>query len=379
MKAELERLHAQVKKLPAREQEVIRLRYADGLNYKDLAAASNSSIEEVTGLLTAALNTLRGHKGKGDKSRYLAFVHGELTEADTEAMAELVEADPGARAEFESFLAISDSLTDLFDAIAEQSSKKKPVKKSGGSTLESLRNLAQSLSSGKTPAIGKPKLLIAGTLFAVAAAIVMFIFIDMKSGSDIAEEGNPPADSSPAMPGDTQGAPPDPAAPQISDEAAMAADAANSGAIPPADTPMTDAAPIEATAPPPLPAPEPSSPPAPEAPPKAAAKGKRVMMVDTAKTVIPKNINKKAALTFFGKKLNKVPSCIPTSDKKSKAIKAAIGVTKDGTYTQVNVLAPTKGKAVIAKCLKGKLGETAKSLRTTNKSGAKITLVLRVQ
>ncbi len=383
MKAELEKLHAQVKKLPAREQEAVRLRYADGLNYKDMAAASNSSVEEVTGLLTSALNTLRGHKGRGDKSRYLAFVHGELNEADTQAMAELVEADPGARAEFESLLAISDALTDLYDALAEQSPKKKK-KKAGVSTLESLRNAALNLKSGKGPAVGRPKLLLAGVFFAVAAAIVMFIFIDMTSGDEAAvDEGAPPAAEAAATPPAEPAPTAEPSAPPMSDEAAIAAaKAADAAHTPPADAPAAEA-PTTFAPPDPAPLPEPTPPPAPaataEAAPKGAAKGKKLMMVDAAKTVIPKNINKKTALAFFGKKLNKAPSCIPAADKKSKAIKAVIGVTKDGTYTQVNVQAPAAGKAAIAKCLKAKLGETAKSLRTTNKSGAKITLVLKVQ
>lgn len=374
MKAELQKLNTQLKKLPAREQEAIRLRYGDGLNYKDMAAASGSSIEEIKAILMAALNTLRGHKSKGDKTRYLAFVHGELNEADTQAMAELIEADPGARAEFESILAISDALTDLYDALAEQNSKKKK-KKEAPSTLDRLKDAAITLKTGKDSKATRPKLIIAGGFFAVAAAIVIYIFVDMRSANENGEPTSPTAESV-ELPGEAP-----PVASTISDEdaiaAAKAADAANAVDPQTADQVANEmapgAAPVAEVTPPPTPQP------APQPVDKKPAKGKKMMAVDTAKTVIPKNINKKTALAFFGKKFDKSPSCIPASDKKSKMIKAVLGVNKDGTYTQVNIAAPSANKAAIAKCLRAKLGATAKSLRTTNKSGAKITLVLKIQ
>lgn len=381
MKAELQKLNTQLKKLPAREQEAVRLRYGDGLNYKDMAAASGSSTEEIKAILMAALNTLRGHKSKGDKTRYLAFVHGELNEADTQAMAELIEADPGARAEFESILAISDALTDLYDALAEQNTKKKK-KKEPASTLDRLKDAAITLKTGKGKAGSRPKLFLAGGFFALAAAIVIYIFVDMQSGNEVAHE-NPPAADSVELQGEA------PPASTISDEeaiaAAKAADAANTpviGSTPPVDAQTAEQVANEMGAngstpaePPPLPAPQPEK--SPDK--RSAAKGKKLMAVDTAKTVMPKNINKKTGMAFFSKKFDKAPSCIPAKDKKSKSIKAVIGVTKDGTYTQINVLTPSANKATIAKCLKSRLGATAKSLRTTNKSGAKITLVLKVQ
>ncbi len=366
MKSELKKLNERVGKLPAREQEVIRLRYSDGLSYKDIAAAANVPVEEAQSLLLSAINTLRGKApGAGNKARYMAFVHGELNEADTQAMADLVEADAGARGEFESMLAMSDALTDLYDSLIEEKSK---GGKKSASTLEKIREAAALIKAGKGAPVGRPRLLIAGAFFAVSAAIILFIAIDMGSGGD--EE---PTTEPAAIAMDAESAPPEPAPmPQPEPPAVTEETAA-----------VVAAAPVEPTTPPA--AAEPTFAPPPPQPldmptdkPAIVKTGKKLMTVDTGKTVISKNINKKTALAFLSKKLNKSPSCIPAADKKSKLIKSVIGVTKDGTYTQVTVLAPTAGKAAIAKCLRGRLGSTAKSLKTNNKSGGKITLVLKV-
>lgn len=379
MKAELKRLLSQIEKLPAREQEVLRLRYAESMGYKDLAAAAGVAVDEATSLLLSAINTLRGHSSKaGNKSKYLAFVHGELNEADTEAMAELVEADPSAREEFESILAMSDALTDLYDALAEEKPKASEREKAKGSskaktkkgTLEVLRELAAKLPSvpgGEGGGGLKSRKMIAGAFFAIAAVIVIYIFVDMQSqnsGEEISDAAaieaakNAEADAAGA-PG-AESALPAPAP-------AVAADAATNTPPPPA--PVTDEPSSTAAAQATAPAPEPS--PAPVPP--------RTMMVDAGKTVISKNLNKKTALTFLKKKLDKAPSCIPAADKKSKLIKAVIGLKPDGTYTQVNVELPKANKALVTKCLRSKLGVTAKSLKSSNKTGGKITLIAKIQ
>lgn len=383
MKKELQKLHERIKKLTSREQDILRLRYSDGLNYKDLAAAAGGSQDEVIGLLLGAINSLRGMPGGEDKGRFLSFVHGELNEADTQKMAEWVENDPEARKEFESLLAMSDALTDLYDALRDEKPGKEsnvdsPDKKS---TLEKIRDAAMAVKDGKKPTIGKPRLLIAGAFFAVAALIVLFIAVDMGSSDGEMSDSEAIA-AAKAADAAAEAAPepapmPEPAPAVVSDE--------GGGAPPPVDNNQAVAQataanpPAKFQPPPPPPAePEPPAPAPAPAPAPTPAKAAKKMAVDSAKTVIPKNINKRAALAFFGKKLNNVPSCIPAADKKSKSIKTVIGVTKDGTYTTVSVQAPAAHKVAVAKCLKAKLGATAKSLKTNNRSGGKITLVLKV-
>ena len=60
---EKSRVLRQVAKLPARQQEVVRLKFQEGMSYREIAAVTSESISNVGYLLHTALKTLRGRLG----------------------------------------------------------------------------------------------------------------------------------------------------------------------------------------------------------------------------------------------------------------------------------------------------------------------------
>ena len=58
-----ERLHAAIRALPERQQELVRLRYQSELSYKEMAELTGLTVTNVGFLLHTALHTLRSHIG----------------------------------------------------------------------------------------------------------------------------------------------------------------------------------------------------------------------------------------------------------------------------------------------------------------------------
>jgi len=53
----------QIRRLPDRQQEVLRLKFQEGLSYREIAAITDASVSNVGFLLHTALKTLRGRLG----------------------------------------------------------------------------------------------------------------------------------------------------------------------------------------------------------------------------------------------------------------------------------------------------------------------------
>ena len=58
-----------VRELPARQQEVLRLKFQQGLSYREIAAVIDVSVSNVGFLLHTALKTLRGHAAEAERNR----------------------------------------------------------------------------------------------------------------------------------------------------------------------------------------------------------------------------------------------------------------------------------------------------------------------
>ena len=57
------RVREQIASLPDRQQEVLRLKFQEGLSYREIAAITDVSVSNVGFLLHTALKTLRGRLG----------------------------------------------------------------------------------------------------------------------------------------------------------------------------------------------------------------------------------------------------------------------------------------------------------------------------
>jgi len=57
------RVRDQIRTLPDRQQEVLRLKFQEGLSYREIAAITDASVSNVGFLLHTALKTLRGRLG----------------------------------------------------------------------------------------------------------------------------------------------------------------------------------------------------------------------------------------------------------------------------------------------------------------------------
>ena len=351
MKAELEKLHKKVLALPAREQEMLRLHYQREMNFAAIAKATETKPAVVASLLLQALNQLRDVKKSSVEGDFLGFVWGELDEAATAQMAERVEKDKKAQKEFESLLALSDQLADLYAELPKISDKK---------------------ASKSQPASAFPVRWAAAGFFAVDIGIVTYIALDSTPDT----EAPPSVDTAPVA-ADT--AP----APAATETTALETQPPTDPTAAPAPEASAEATPAEAA---PQPAPEPTPEPPPMPAPVAAAPATtkspatkhKTMLLESDKTVVSKNLNKKKTLAWLKQKLHQKPSCLPKSDQKTRLIQATVQVARDGKVAGVTVKAPSSKKSTVALCLRERLGSSLGG-KTADKNTGKISLALKIK
>jgi hypothetical protein len=331
-----------------KDEAVLRLKYAKGLTYAQIAKAMNLSEEDVLHIL------LRAAKVGSDKHQVLAFVHGELDQSATQKFAARIEAEEALRKDFETVLAASDELEQKYSKSTQQ--------------VEELMSKTPEKETGDKAS--RRPFYIAGAVAVVAIALA---FVFLKGGSSH-EEAVPPANE--AVQGlDAPVEQPVPDALPTADEPPPGGEAP--AVTEPAPAPDSEPAPeAEASvAPEAVPAPQPPPPPPPKAekkPEKKAEKkadkksGKKMAVV-AAKTKIGAGLNGKKALAYLRQKIDGKKSCWS-----GKTLQAAMTVNKDGSVGKIQTT-PKNAEAV--KCLKQKFAGKSPALKS--KAGGKITLQLK--
>ncbi len=99
--------------------------------------------------------------------------------------------------------------------------------------------------------------------------------------------------------------------------------------------------------------------------------------VESAKTVISKNLDRGQALKQLRKDFSKDDCSANTG--KVKSLKAVVELKRDGAIGKIKMQPSTSGDKELAKCLKKKLTAKAKAYRSKSKSGGKLTLQLKVK
>lgn len=99
--------------------------------------------------------------------------------------------------------------------------------------------------------------------------------------------------------------------------------------------------------------------------------------VESSKSVISKNIDRKKALAQLRKDFARDDCSANTG--KSKSIKATVNFAKDGSLGKVSLSPSTSGDKELTKCLKKKITAKAKGYKSKDKKGGKITLTFKVK
>lgn len=99
------------------------------------------------------------------------------------------------------------------------------------------------------------------------------------------------------------------------------------------------------------------------------------IVVESAKTVLSKNLNRKKALAQLKKDFAK-DDCRADLGK-SKTLKATVELKKDGAIGKIQINPSAPGEKNLVKCLRKKLTAKAKAYKSKSKSGAKLTLHLK--
>lgn len=355
-------LAEQIKKLDKKEMEILRLKYGGGHNYNEIAEALKIPVNEVGFKLFSALKQL-GADGAAslsdaERAKILGFIHGELEQSDLQTMATRIESEPGLRAEFESWLAISDELEKL---LAKPS--KKPETPAAAADADAPAGRAR---PGK-----KFWIAVAGVL-AVSVALPLLKNLGGGEAGEMAAV-QMPADIPPAPEGQTV-PPVDNLAPQGEQPAETAA----------TDTPPPAAEPSHAASETP-PAAEPEKPtqaqPA-SIPPTGTTKvskafegnpGKK-MGVFASKVKVSKNLNTKKVLLALQQRLDGKPSCVPPKLAHLKAVNVKIKLAADGGIASVD--GEPKNK-LFSKCLKRLLDDKPVAFKASKKGATSIALSLK--
>ena len=179
--------------LPAREQEVLRLKYAEGLPYAEIAAVMKISPADVGHSLFRAMSGIRATAGGGneqDHAKILAFVHGELDQVETQKFATRIEAEEDLRQEFESVLATSDALEDLLSKPAPQKPTAKPTGKATGKATGEPTDQPD----GARPPRSRKSFLISGAaVFAASLVLVVILKMDQDRREAAENAAAPPS------------------------------------------------------------------------------------------------------------------------------------------------------------------------------------------
>lgn len=338
-----------------------------------------------------------------DRAKILAFVHGELDQLETQKLATRIEAEEELRKEFESVLATSDALEDMFLKPATEELSPKQLKE------------IMTKATASAPKRSRKSFFIAGgAVFAASLTLVVFMKMDLErreAAEDVALSGLPSASKIAGMGGDART---DGSGEPISETPAAPVDnlAANSqAAAPPADVESeapagTGAAgAVAGEAGTPVAAME-LSVASPPPPPQKIVKGRSLVITkksmtaddesfgaaqtadsETAESPAPsskkmgvvaskaiffKGLDKKKALLQVQRMLDGKPSCVPASLDSLKIITAVITVTKNGTISKIQT---TPSSPETAQCLKLRLGGQASAFKS--KTGGKITLQIK--
>ncbi len=356
--------------LPAREQEALRLKYAEGLPYAEIAAAMKLPVGDVGKSLFQAVKGLRAdHAGnEQDHAKILAFVHGELDQPETQKFASRIEAEEELRKEFESVLATSDALEDLLSKPAPKKPSAKPA-------------------STRPPRSRKSFLISGAAVLAASLVLVVILKID-QDRREVAENAAAPQSEVlvDRLGGNTQT---DGNGEPISTTPAPPVDNLAAQNPPPTEPPPLPAqGPMGGEAPPPEPEVE-TPPSAPPMPPQKIVQGKSLVIkkeivpveevsnkkmgVLASKAIFSKGIDKKKALLQVQRLLDGKPSCVPADLGALKSITAVISAAKNGSVTKIQT---TPASPEATECLKLKLSGKIPAFKS--KAGGKITLLIKI-
>lgn len=339
-----------------------------------------------------------------DRTKILAFVHGELDQLETQKLAERIESDAELRREFEAMLETSDALEDLFLKPATEDLSIKQIE-----GLLAKADTVKPIKSRKQFYIAAAGVFAASVAFVVSMQLheqkdepVEFAHINdvAKQVPDVA--ANAPMPSPPAEP--VQPAAQAEAANTISAEMSGTPPAAASAATPAPEEPKArmvvsskqkaksthigamqrkQAEPEIAQAEPPaLEKPADAfgmkssfvagNSEADETAPTAAEVSSKKMGVIASKAKFSPGMNAKKALVYIQQKLDGKTTCVPAELSSLKSIQAVVTVDKTGMITKVQT---TPASPDTAKCLKTKLA--GKPAVFKSNAGGRITLQIK--
>lgn len=99
--------------------------------------------------------------------------------------------------------------------------------------------------------------------------------------------------------------------------------------------------------------------------------------VESSKTVISKNLDRKKTLAQLRKDFSKDDCSANTG--KTKALKAVIQLGKDGSIGKIKMQPSTTGDKDLTRCIRKKITAKAKAYKSKDKSGGKLTLQMKVK
>ncbi len=106
-------------------------------------------------------------------------------------------------------------------------------------------------------------------------------------------------------------------------------------------------------------------------------KTESMFKVESAKTVISKNLDRKKALVQLRKDFAQDDCAADTG--KVKTLKAVVELKKDGAVGKIKMQPSTAGDKELVKCLKKKLTAKAKAYKSKTKAGGQLTLQLKLK
>lgn len=323
-------LAAAIKLLEKQEMEILRLKYGDGKSYKEIAAALKLDPAAVGKSLFGALKKL-GADGaaslsEGERVRILTFIHGELEQDDLQSMATRIEAEPGLRQEFETWLAVSDELEKMLA---------KPDSRPGGGAPRSQKKFWIAVAA----------------VLLVSASLPLLKKADEMQAPEVVPPAPAQAEIPPAPAGQTV-PPVDNLAPQEAQAQPAAEPVAQAET-----TTMAQPAAIE---------------PAQVEPVKTESTKKMGVFASKLKT--SKNLNVKKVLLTLQKRLDGKPSCVPPKLAHLKTVNVTIKLKPDGGISKME---PSPKDKELAACLRKLLDDKPAAFKPGKKGVAQINLALK--
>lgn len=271
-----------------------------------------------------------------DRSKVMAYVHGELGDAEAMAFAKRIEADPELRSEIDIVGRASRQVAEHFATVHE-------IEPDVGLSAEQILKI-RSISDVREPK--RSRLWIAGAIVAVAAALVIYRTLEKTPDSP---------DSPVVAPPPVQVAPPTEAEPDLQPSPSI-----------PAPTESAAAQAVEAA-----PAQNALEEKEEEAPP-------RFLHFTSARMIVPKALNRAKIVRYLAKRMEHNENCItPAADAgRDSQVRVRLSTAPDGKILGVETIPkyPT-----LASCLKKRLAGKPDVFRSTGAGRSQVTFYLKIQ